>query len=179
MEDISIKLSKGKILLILLGSVCFIALGLQFLSLDIETIKAQRKVNSPLIVYTVGLLTAGFSVLTFSAALRKLIDQKPGLVFVNDGILDNSSAVSAGLIRWEEIDSIHQIEVTSQKFLAILVKDPKKYLSRGNLFQRFLNKQNAKLCGTPITISSNTLQIKFEDLINVAQTQLRSRRSGA
>ncbi|MES1199699.1 MAG: STM3941 family protein, partial [Pseudomonadota bacterium] len=63
---------------------------------------------------------------------RKLFDKRPGLVLSAEGIVDNSSGVAAGLIPWSDIEAFNVAEIRGNKFIVVLVKDPEKYLQRGN-----------------------------------------------
>ena len=167
-DERTIELSKTKIALAILGACAFVAIGIWLLSLDAESIQASRNFglffNNPTYVYGLGFLSIiifGILALFF---FRKLFDKKPGLVFTNSGIVDNASAVSAGFIPWSEVIGSEIFEMQRQKMLIIMVKDPEKYIDRGNAVQRTLNKANHKMCGSPISISANALKINFSEL---------------
>jgi len=51
--------------------------------------------------------------------IRKLPDTKPGLVIDSTGLFDNSGALSAGLILWEDIENISVLEIHKQKLLML------------------------------------------------------------
>lgn len=102
-------------------------------------------------------------------AARKMFDKKPGLVLNSSGIIDNSSGVAAGFIPWNEILGAEIFEVFRQKTLIILVKNPEAYVERGNPLKRAANKANYKMCGSPIAITSNTLQMSFPELLSLFQ----------
>jgi hypothetical protein len=97
-------------------------------------------------------------------AIVKFFDRKPGLVLGPTGFLDNSSAVAAGFIPWSDVTGVGIFTVGIQKFLVVRVADPEKYIRRGNPFRRALNRVNTRMCGSPITISSNALRISFHEL---------------
>lgn len=160
-----IELSKKKIFLIILGSCAFVALGIWLYSLDAATIRALRRFNNPVLVHGIGLVSIVFFGLCGLYALIKLFDKKPGLVFSNSGIVDNASGVSAGLIPWSEVTGSEIFEVQKQKMLIIKVRNPQKYIERGGLLKRAMNKANYKMCGSPIAISSNALKINFSELL--------------
>lgn len=175
MEVVSIALSKTKIAAICLGSFVFLGLGIWLLSLDAETIQAQKRMNIPMVIYAVGAITVVFSVLTINYAVKKCFDSKPGLEFNEAGIIDNSSGVSAGFIPWDQITDIQIMKMASQKFLSIYVANPEKYLENGNVVQRFMHRQNVKLVGTPISISANSLKVSFDELVKIVDQQIESR----
>ena len=160
-----IELSKKKIFLSIIGCIAFVGVGVWMLSLDQATIEAQRKLNSPLIVYGIGLVAIVFFGYVGILHFKKMFNSKPGLIFNCTGIVDNSSGVSAGLIPWSEIVGAYIYEIKRSKMLIIKVEKPEKYLERGGVMKKVLNNSNYKMCGSPIAISSTTLKINFPDLL--------------
>jgi len=164
-----IELSKTKIALAILGTCAFVAIGIWFLSLDeaiIRTSSSYRLLfNEPMYARGLGIV----AIVVFGALalffFKKLFDKKPGLVLNNSGIVDNASAVAAGFIPWSEITGYDIFEMPQQKMLIIMVRDPQKYVERGNAVQQKLNQANFKMCGSPISISANALKINFAELI--------------
>lgn len=159
-----IKLSKIKIILLTLGSIFFVGLGVFLLLLDVQTTESQNKFNSPVFVYGIGVACVvlfGFGSLL---GIKKLFDQSPGLIINSEGILDNSSGVSAGIIPWADVVGIEEYQVKQQKFISIKVKNPEKYANKGSFLKRMVNRANIKMCGTPINISVNGLKISYDDL---------------
>ena len=63
--------------------------------------------------------------------------------------------------------------------LVILLKNPDKYIEMGNTLKRNLNKVNFKLCGSPIAITSNALQINFDELLKISNEYLAKYGSSA
>ena len=134
-------------------------------SLDAATIQTQRRFNNPLFVHGIGAAAVIFFGLAGILFIRKLFDKKPGLVFSRVGILDNSSAVSAGVIPWSEIVGAELFQIHRQKLLVIKVKTPERYIEQGNPLKRALNRANHSMMGSPIAVSSNALQIGFAQLV--------------
>jgi hypothetical protein len=97
--------------------------------------------------------------------VRKFLDKKAGLIISKDGLTDNSSGVSAGFIPWSDIQEITVTQVMNQRFLMIIVSNPQYYLDKvANPIKRSAMKMNYKTYGSPISISSNTLQTNFDEL---------------
>lgn len=161
-----IELSKTKIFLLTLGSIAFVALGDWLASLAPEKIVTELH-KSPLFVHGIGLISIFFFGLAGIFCLRKLFDNRPGLIFNSSGIVDNSSAVAAGLIPWMDISGAETREIRNQKLLVIKLKDPQKYIERGSNLKQTLNKANYKLCGSPVAITSNTLKIGYAELLSI------------
>src|SRR5688572_7701312 len=99
-DEKTIKLSRTKTALLILGSFAFVGLGLWMLSLDQSTIESHRRYNSPLFVYGVGTVAVIFFGACGILGVKKFFENKPGLVLSSAGIFDNSSAFSAGFIPW-------------------------------------------------------------------------------
>jgi hypothetical protein len=166
-DETIIELSKTKIVLFLLGASAFVALGIWMFSLDDASIRSQRRASDPTFVHGLGLAAIVFFGICGLYALKKLFDGRPGLVFNNSGIVDNASSVSAGFIPWSEVVGAEIFEIQKQKLLIIKVRDPQEYIDRGSSLRRTLNKANYKMVGSPISISANTLAIKFSELASL------------
>jgi hypothetical protein len=59
---------------------------------------------------------------------------EPGLVIDNTGLFDNSGALSAGQILWEDIENISVLEMHKQKLLMLRVKNPGNILTGKTIF---------------------------------------------
>lgn len=162
MQKIEIPTSRTKLILILIGSILFTVGGI-YLTKNPEEFISLRYRN-PDVIRIVGIVAVCFFGLVGVYIVPKLFDKKPGLILDHNGLTDNSSAMSVGLILWKDIISIRTIKVQSTKFLIIKVKNPKKYLSGSNKFKSFLLKANMKMYGTPVSISSNGLKYNFNKL---------------
>lgn len=164
-DNTIIELSKRKILYVLLMACAFVALGAWLFSLDAATIRSLNRFNNPVIVHGAGLISIVFFGLCGIYALKMVFDKKPGLVLNNSGIIDNASSLSAGLIPWSDVVGSEIFEVQKQKMLIVKVRNPQKYINRGNWLRKTMTKSTYKMCGSPISISSNTLNITFPELI--------------
>ena len=171
-EEKVIGISKVKTLLILLGALAFVVLGVWFLTLDTQAIEAQRKFNSPVLVYGIGGVAIAFFGACGIFAVKKLFDSSPGLVLNRQGLTDNSSAISVGFVPWSEVSRIEEHQIQKQRFISIFVDNPDKYMNAGNVLQRKARQANLKMCGTPISISSNALKMKYDDLYSVIEDYL-------
>ncbi|MBE0462093.1 MAG: STM3941 family protein [Halomonadaceae bacterium] len=178
-EERVIELNKVKIILLTLGAFAFVLLGVWFLFMDIQTIESQRKFNSPTLVYGVGVVSIVFFGLCGLIGVKKLFDNSPGLIINSEGVLDNSSGVSAGMIPWDDIVSIGEYQIQKQKFISIQVKDAEIYANNGNALKRMANRANIKMCGTPVNISANSLKISYDDLLEIIDEYYHRSRENA
>lgn len=164
-DELVIELSKGKTILIILGSFGFVAAGYWIFSMDAAAMK-ELPIDDPLFIHGVGIVSMVFFGMTGVMGIRKLFDKKPGLVLNSAGIIDNSSGLAAGFIPWSEIIDAEIYEVHRQKMLMIKVRNPEQFIQRGNVLRRAVAKMGSKMSGSPIAISSNTLQTNFPELLS-------------
>jgi len=158
-----IELSKIKVALLTLGAILFVALGVWLLIEGIEVFEGSYRFDPIMIV--VAVITIFFFSLCAVFGFKKFFDNSPGLILNHEGFIDNSSGVSAGRVPWSEVVEIGQYKIQSQKFITIYVINAEKYVNRGNALKRMANRGNLKLSGTPINISSNSLKISFDELV--------------
>lgn len=164
--QIEIPLSKNKLILMFLGSLIFVALGLWFV-IKPPTI-SNRFLNNPTLILTVGIAAILFFGLCTIFLAKKLLDRTPGLTINDQGITDNSSGVSAGLIQWSDIVAITVENVANQRFIMVIVKNPNDYINRQTGFiKRKLMEINYKSYGSPISISANGLKSNFVELYKI------------
>jgi hypothetical protein len=170
-DETIIELSRMKLVLTFLGSCAFVAAGAWMLSVDAAEIRSGRSFNfffrEPWVVYGFGLAAVLFFGATALYASVKLLDKRPGLVLNSSGFVDNASGVAAGFVPWSEVLGAGTYEVQGQKMLIIGLRDPQKYVDRGNAVKRLLNKGSYKMTGSPVAVSSAALRIDFKELVSL------------
>lgn len=161
-SKIEVPLSKTKMGFIILGCLLFVILGV-FMLLNAEEMQTRK--FSPIWLMGFGAIAVVFFGGICIAVIKKIFDKKPGLKIDEKGIWDNSSGVSVGLVEWIDIVGVRKISVSGTRFLLIDVRNPEKYLDniKGRLKKQAMKANNRKY-GTPISISSNGLSIKFKNL---------------
>lgn len=160
-EQSEIKISKIKLVLMTIGSAIFVGLGLWFISNPY-----QFDSRNEYLVLIIGITSILFFGMCLIFMIRKLFDNSIGLTINEMGITDNSSGTSVGLIEWNDISDIQITQIASTKFILIETTNPEKYINRAKKsISRRAMKANYKMYGTPLSISSNTLQIKFDELL--------------
>lgn len=168
-----IELSKAKVFKLLYIACGFVALGVLMLQREPEWSRSNIRLIDSMLVPAAGALSVGFFGLCALVAVRKLFEKKPGLILDSTGILDNSSGVAAGLVHWSEITGFDIFQVHGARSLVVKVSDPDKYVHRGGAIKRALNKANLHLCGSPIAITSSSLKIDFDDLLQLCDAYLK------
>ena len=173
--QIEIPLSKKKLILMLIGSVGFIAAGLWFVIHP--PIISNPFFGNPTVIFVTGIAAILFFGLCAVYIARKLPDNKPGLIINNVGLTDNSSGVSARQILWSDIENISVIEIHRQKLIMLAVKNPQEYIDKQTSgLKRKIMQMNFNMYGAPLSITSNSLQIKFDELLNILNNHLNTSR---
>ncbi len=169
-----IEMSTGKLLLSLLGTVLFILIGF-WLIINSESVALSR--NTYQLVPTVGgILGIIFFGICLVNIIRLLFQKNAGLTIDKNGITDNSHSTSVGFIDWNDITGTKRVKIAKTKILLLFTDKPEKYINRAetNRFRRVL-EANHKKYGTPISIMSGTLRIKFGDLEKLILERLETK----
>ncbi|MGO4904750.1 STM3941 family protein [Flavobacterium sp. W20_MBD1_R3] len=171
-NQIEIPLSKQKMYLMLFGSIIFVVIGTW---LVVNPPKSNHSIfGNPMVILISGISAIIFFGYTTFILLKKLPDNKPGLIINSEGIIDNSSGVAAGIVLWTDIIEISTANVMNQKFLMFIVKNPEEYINRQNgIVKRKAMEINYKTYGSPISISANTLNTNFEELYKLLKRKFK------
>lgn len=174
-ERIEIALSKKKIILMFVGALAFVAIGLWFV-ISPPTISNSYWGN-PTKMAIVGYASILFFGPCAFALIKKLPDNKPGLIIDQIGFTDNSSGVSAGQVLWSDIENLSVLEVHGQKIIMLQVTNPQEYIHKQTSgFKRKMMQLNYKMYGTPLSITSNGLKISFDELLSTLTANLKAPR---
>lgn len=165
MPETRIALSKGKIVLLTLLGCGFVALGVWMVSMDAQTIAAQRRFNMPWLVYGIGLLAIVFFGFCTLIGIKKLVDSKPGLILGKSGFADNSSGVSSGFVPWSAVLDIREEAIHGQRFVLVMVHNPEDFIAPDTGLKRMAQLANLKMCGTPVSLSANGLKVSHAELL--------------
>lgn len=174
-EQIIIPLSKRKMVLLLFGAIIFVVLGIFFV---IDPEKYVSVVcRNPTLIFATGVASILFFGFCAFSIARKLPDTKPCLVIDKFGLTDNSGGASAGQILWRDIQNISVIKIHRQKLIILEVNNPQEYIDKQTSgFKKKLMQMSMNMYGTPFGISSNALQIKFDELLNILNDRLNASR---
>ena len=166
-EKIEIPISKNKLYLIVTSSLLFVIAGIWLFlnSNEFEKITTIKYLGNPILIKSIGIISVLFFGATGKYGIRKMFDNKPGLIIDSTGITDNSNASSVGLIEWNDISDIITKQIMSTKFLLINVTNPEKYIGKAKSGMKAkLMRSNMKMYGTPLSITSNTLKLHQTNL---------------
>lgn len=173
-STIEIPLSKLKIGLLFIGTIIFVILGILFTTNPEGWLSGGS--NSPGFVRVMGVIAVIFFGGCGVFIGRKLFDKTIGLTIDEKGITDNTNGTSVGLIEWDDITGIDKVEIASSKILLIKTDKPDKYIDRAkNGISKRAMKANNRIYGSPISIISSSLSIKFSELESLLKSELKRR----
>lgn len=173
-QKIEIGLNKKKLRngFISCTSLGFSGLILFFLSPD----NKYPVFNNLFVKYGAAVISIFFFTFGVFYFLRKLAGKKPGILIDDKGILDNSSAVSVGLINWDDIKQFTKATSMKQEFLVVEVNNPEYYINKQtNYLMKKGMAYNYKHFGSPLAISANLLNCNLNELITILEKKLLSR----
>jgi hypothetical protein len=177
-QRIEIPLSKSKIVLMFIGALTFVAIGLWFLIAPPQIENSYW--GNPTRIAIAGYASIIFFGLCAVVLMRKLHDNKPGLIIDDTGLTDNSSGLSAGHILWTDIENISVLEIHKQRLLMLEVSNPKDYIDKQNsLFKRKGMALNYKMYGTLLSLTANGLKVPFTELLALVTERFRETRTNA
>ena len=164
---LTIKFDRFKLLkLILIGLVFFLMGGL-FLFKGIEAINEKQSLLKVVSLMGLAVLTYIFSIPNTVVWLKKLIGKNEGLILSEKGFIDRSGSYNYGLIPWGDVNSISTYNVAGQDSISVSVLNKDKYREMGGIFNKLIFYFNVKYSGTPIHITSKSLNIDNEELAKI------------
>lgn len=159
---ITIRLSRIKLFLLITGSWAFVTASI-WLWLIADSLPAYNYV----LLKIVGLIGGLFFGCCGVYGGKKIFDNSAGLIIDEVGIRDNSSAIGVFFVKWENIEGFAIEEVSRTKFLLIMVNNADELIAQQRGWKQKLMSANMAMYGTPVTISSNSLQCSFNHLVQL------------
>jgi len=161
-DRIEIFASKKKSIKVIFYAACLIAL-----SIFVVMISEDQTMVPVFVAKLIGYLSLLLFIPSVLYLLYRLSDNSPKIILDSSGITDRSSATSAGFIPWKEIKEFQPKKVHSVSLLGIVLKDSDYFLKSLTPFSRFMNKLNGRLYSSSFLISTDTLEIDFEEFNNL------------
>mgnify|MGYP001801073240 CR=1 FL=1 len=162
-EAFEISISRIKLTVLGLGAAIFILFGV-FISIEPGHFISPTLSNE-VVIRIIGFVSVVFFGGCLYWILRKFFEDKVGLRIDELGITDHSTGVSIGLIHWSDITGVETYQIYSSKFVVLMTDQPQKYIDKAtNVLMKKAMQANANMCGSPLTINSNSLKIKHGEL---------------
>lgn len=158
-ETIEIPISKSKTLLMIIGCLAFVCLSIWLWSIANNQIR-----YSPIYVKGIAIVSVIFFGLGLIIGPKKLFDKTPGLVIDDNGIMNNLGFSTGFFIPWSNITGFEVMKVRSTKLLLIFINNADELIKKESKLKQKIMIFSNRTYGTPISIGSGTLQIKFDQL---------------
>lgn len=149
------------------GNLLYILLSFGLTSIAIILLKFGYILDMDIVMkflIIIALFFFGFATCFF---IFRTIVNKDLIVVDENGIMDNTSAVSLGFIEWNDILDIKISSVTvegqSQGFISIILSDEDKYLNRVSPLKKPIILANMKLGYSAANISLNSSGVSLDE----------------
>jgi hypothetical protein len=166
--------SRGKLAALLLGSLLLVVLCVLLLARDPASMSFRSTVAVAIGIPLFG--TCGLFVLS------RLLWRKPAIIINNEGLTDQASAASVGLIQWSDITDAKIIVLTfrnsRQKYLGVSLRNPNDYLAKCGPLGRATLRANAGLSGYVVNIPQSALSVGLEVVVAHMEFYLQKRGGG-
>lgn len=137
--------------------------------------RARSRLEGPPEFMLVAVLVSG----TFACLLAgfyfvyRLTSSKPILIISEEGIVDRSSLVGVGLIRWQEIIGVEPFFVGSQLFITVRTTDPEAVVARQRSpIKRWILRMSDRKGWGVAVITTNMLPVPAEDVLQAIRERL-------
>lgn len=164
MERIEIYSSKKKSLLLLIGSIAFVAIGV-WLVLEADNLTGWRARN-PIFIRGIGITSIIFFGLGIFIGIKRLIKSEIALIIDSKGLNVNPKKSLTEFIKWTDIKGFEEIKIQRTRIVIIGVKNPEYWLDKETSgFRRKLMQFNMNNYNSPYNIASAGLDISSDNLI--------------
>lgn len=162
MNDYVVLFKRSRMLTLLIFSLIFTAIGVVLIVVFTSQGIGSEKIWLPAFGAMIAILF-GLCLLYY---INVLIKGKPALKVTEEGIIDNSSFIGAGLVRWEDIADIDFINFSGQVYLGIFTFDPDLITDRTTGFKKLMNNLNKGLLETQVNIPVKILAGSLDELVD-------------
>lgn len=164
MESIEFYSSKKKSLLLLLGSITFVALGI-WLLLEADNLTVW-KARNPIFTRGIGIASILFFGLGIFIGIKRVIKSEIALIIDSKGLNVNPKKSLTEFIKWSDINGFEEIKIQSTRIVIIGVKNPEYWLDKEtSVFRRKLMQFNISNYNSPFNIAASGLDISSDQLI--------------
>jgi hypothetical protein len=106
----------------------------------------------------------------------RLCAGRPALVIDDEGLLDNATLTSAGMLRWEEIEDVYAYELMGHRMLGIVPVDEQALIGRLPRLKQLVLRTNRAFGLPPFNIPLKPLRVSIEDLLAGIEERQRNAR---
>jgi hypothetical protein len=163
MDRIEIYTSKKKSILLLIGSIAFVALGV-WLLIEADNMTGWRARN-PLFTRGIGVASILFFGFGIFIGIKRIIRSEIALVIDSQGLNVNPKKSLTEFIKWNDILGFEEIKIHSTRILIIGVANPEYWLKQEtSTIRKKMMEFNISNYGSPFNIAAAGLDISSDEL---------------
>lgn len=165
--------SKGKLVLLLVGAMAFVAAGAWMFIVNPDPGSGLTRLITfdGKLTQTWGAFAAVFFLACAVRAIQMLLDKSPRIVLSDAGVLDRT--LSKETIVWSDIDGAEVKDLMNQKFICLFIKNPDKYAGQLSGPMKLSASGNKSLVGTPFVMNMAGLKATPEDICREICSRLK------
>lgn len=157
----------GKVIGLSIGALIFVLLGVLFVVGGLSEEKTHY------LLVSIGVVSVVLFGLCLAYFVYRLFNRKPSIIVNEEGLLDNSSYIGGGFLRWEEIKDIVLYDFMGQRFIGIQLFDEEQFVNRQSAFKKGLMRLNSGMVQAPINIAQSGLKMPLDQLYGLIYKQWR------
>ena len=127
--------------------------------------------SDPARIKMIGVLGTILGVIVFFMMYKMWMTKKVGLLIDSKGITNYSNSAYKGLIEWNDIVGFKRLKAGPIKGIAVLIKDPNKYINKAKKMSIKSMRQANHHHGSPLIIVSSMLKVKLDKLNSILQSE--------
>ncbi len=155
MDRLDVPLDRVKLLGPCLGALAFVALGVFLI---------REPTRQGVWAQLMGAVAVAFFGAVGASILFRLLRPGPAIRIDENGILDDASGVSLGLIRWHQVGEIDEYRVHGQAFLGIMLRDVDAVIAQQPFWKRRIVRANLRMGAAAVNIPQASVGITLSDL---------------
>lgn len=133
-----------------------------------------KSIFGPLIITKlIGLIIFIGSLLIFKFVNKKMAELKDMLIINSEGIKDDFSTLSIGLVKWEEIESAYITRVATEEYICIKLKDIEDTLKRLPTFKKNIINYNISKTNAHICINCNSRAHSNKEILDIINNRIK------
>lgn len=150
--------SAKKLIGLAFASMVFVAVGILLI------VVGQSEEETPIIMVIIGFISAGFFGLCLIYCLYRLMNKKASIIINGDGILDNSSYIGGGLLKWSDIQDVVLYEFMGQRFIGLKLHDTERFMAQQSGMKKALIRMNKRMINMPVNIPQSGVRMPLDQL---------------
>lgn len=140
------------------ASMVFVAVGILLI------VVGQWEEETPIIMIIIGFISVGFFGLCLIYCLYRLMNKRPSIIINGDGIMDNSSYIGGGLLKWSDIQDVVLYEFMGQRFIGLKLHDIERFMAQQSGMKKALIRMNKRMINMPVNIPQSGVRMPLDQL---------------